>query len=85
MTEEQCTMVFLQRGIIVPENVRCCSLHVYKRQLTCEALEMIHPSKLDDLILDSNDVENLINDFCLTIDRVKSFDFDNPSTLYDET
>ena len=85
LTKEQRTMVFLKRGIIVPENARCCSLHIYKRQLTYEALEMIHPSKLDDLVLDSNDVENLINDFRLTIGRVKSFDFDNSSTLDDET
>ena len=74
----------LKARIIVPENARC-SLHMYKRQLTYEALEMIHPSKIDDLVLDSNDVENLINDFRLTIGRVKSFDFDNPSTLDDET
>ena len=85
LKKEQRTMVFLKREIIVPENARCCSLHIYKRQLTYEALKMIHPSKLDDLVLDSNDVENLINDFRLTIGRVKSFDFDNPSTLDDET
>ena len=85
MTKEQRTMVFLKRGITIPGNARCCSLHMYKCQLTYEALEMIHPSKLDDLVLDSNDVENLINDFRLTIGRVKSFDFDNPTTLDDET
>ncbi len=84
LSKEQRTMVFLKRGIIVPENVRCCSLHMYKRQLTCEALEMIQPLKLDDLVLNSDDVKNLINDFRLTIGRAKSFDFDDPSSLDDE-
>jgi hypothetical protein len=78
-------MVFLKRGIIIPENGRCCTLHMYKRQLTYEALETIRPSKLDDLVLNGDDVKNLIDDFRLAINRTKSFDFDNPSSLDDET
>lgn len=84
LTKEQRTMVFLRRGIIVPANARCCTSHMYKRQLTYEALEKIKPSKLDDLVLNGDDVKNLINDFRLTIGRVKSFDFDDPSNLDDE-
>ncbi|CAF5002644.1 unnamed protein product, partial [Rotaria magnacalcarata] len=40
---------------------------MYKRELTYEALEMIQPSKLDDLILNGDDVKNLMIDFRLTI------------------
>ena len=85
LSKEQRTMVFPKRGILVPENARCCSLHMYKRQLTYEALEMIQPSKLDDLILNSDDVKNLMTDFRLTINSAKSFDFDNPSSLDNES
>ncbi|CAF4725620.1 unnamed protein product [Rotaria sp. Silwood2] len=77
-------MVFLKRGILVPENARCCSLHMYKRELTYEALEIIEPSKLDDLILNGDDVKHLMVDFRLTINSAKSFDFDNPSSLDDD-
>ncbi|CAF1482695.1 unnamed protein product [Rotaria sp. Silwood1] len=84
LTKEQRTMIFLKRGILVPENARCCSLHMYNRQLTYEAVEMIQPSKFDTLILNGDDVQNLINDFRLAIDNSKSFDFDNPSSLDDE-
>ncbi|CAF3548310.1 unnamed protein product [Rotaria socialis] len=85
LTKEQRTMVFLKRGILVPENTRCCSVHMYKRELTYEALEMIQPSKLDDLILNGDDVKNLMIDFRLTINSSKTFDFDNPSSLDDDT
>ncbi|CAF4774283.1 unnamed protein product [Rotaria sp. Silwood2] len=78
-------MVFLKRGILVPENARCCSLHMYKRELTYEALEMIEPSKLDALILNGDDVKNLMVDFRLTINSTKSFGFDNPSSLDDDS
>ena len=85
LTKEQRTMVLLQRGILVPEGVRCCSVHMYKRQLTYEALRMIESSKPDDLILNSDDAKNLLTDFRLTINSAKSFDFDNPSNLNDES
>ena len=76
---------FLKRGILVPENARCCSLHMYKCQLNYEALEMIEPSKLDELILNSDDIKSLMSDFRLTINSTKSFDFDNPGSLDDES
>ena len=41
-------------------------------------------SKPNDWILNSDDVKNLLVDFRLTINFVKSFDFDNPSSLDDE-
>ena len=42
---------------------------------------MIHPSKLDDLILNDDDVKNLMTDFRLPINSANAFDFDNPSSL----
>ena len=78
LTKEQRTMVFLKRGILVPENARCCSLYMYKHQLTYEALEMIQLLKLNDLILNGDGVKNLMIDFHLTMNSAKTFDFDNP-------
>ena len=85
LSKEQRTMVFLRRGILVPEDARCCSLHMYNRQLTYEAMELIQPSKPDNLILTSGDVQNLMADFRLAINSAKSFDFDNPGSLDDES
>ena len=85
LTKEQRTMLFLKRGILVPENARCCFTHMYKRQLTYGALEMIQPSKLDDLILNGKDVKNLMVDLRLTTNSAKSLDFDNPSSLDDDS
>lgn len=84
MLKKQRTMVFLKRGITVPENSRCCSDHMYRSQLTQEALEMIEPSKIDYLVLTGPDVQSLISDFRSTIAHVKSFDFDNPNSLDNE-
>ena len=57
---------------------------MHKREVTYKELEMIEPSKLDNLILNGNDVKNLLVDFRLAIDSAKSFDFDNPSSLDDD-
>jgi hypothetical protein len=84
LSKEQRAMGFLKRGIVVPGNSRCCSDHMYRCQLTQEALEMIESSKIDYLVLTGDDVQNLISDFRSTIANVKSFDFDNPNSLDDE-
>ena len=42
---------------------------------------MIEYSKLDNWILQSDDIKNLLTDFRLTMNSVKSFDFDNTSSL----
>ena len=54
-------MAFLQRGILVPEGVHCRSVHMYKCQLTYEALKMIESSKPDYVILNSDDAKNFID------------------------
>ena len=46
---------------------------------------MIESSKPDYLILNSDDAKNLLTDFRLTINSEKSFDFENPSSLNDES
>ena len=58
LTKEKRTMIFLKQGMLVRENALCCSLHMYKREVTYEELEMIELSKLDNLIFNGNDVKN---------------------------
>lgn len=77
-------MVFLKRGIFVPENSRCCSDHLYRRELTHEALKRIQGSKLDQLILNNSDVKMLFKDCQVAMNRVSSFDFDDPTSLADQ-
>jgi hypothetical protein len=84
LTKEQRTMIFLKKGVFVPKDARCCTLHMYKRQLTYESIEMIQASIIDNLFLNVDDVKNLINDFRLAINNNKSFDFDNPGSLDNE-
>ena len=55
-----------------------------KCELMYEALEMIEPSKIDNLILNGNDVKDLMIDFHLTVRSARSSDFDNPSSLDDD-
>ena len=78
---EQRIMIFLKQGIVVPENTRCCCDHLYRRQLTNEALKQIQPSRFDQLILNDADVKRLSEDCQSAIKLVKSFDFDDPASL----
>jgi hypothetical protein len=38
LSKQQRIMVFLKRGVFVPEKSRCCSKHLYRKQLIWEAL-----------------------------------------------
>ena len=78
-------MIFLRRGIWVPKGVRCCSNHLYKRHLLYEAQQSVKQSKADDILLNTEDVLKLIDDFRLALKHVGSFDFDDPGALDNET
>jgi hypothetical protein len=84
LSNEQRTIVFLKRGIFVPKNSRCCTDHLYRRQLTYEGLKRIQRSQLDQLILNDADVKKLFEDCQSAMSRVSSFDFDDPTSLDDQ-
>ena len=85
LSDEQRTMIFLRRGIWVPKGVRCCSNHLYKGHLLYEAQQSVKQSKADDILLNTDDVVELINDFRLALKHAGSSDFDDPGALDNET
>ena len=85
LSDEQRTMIFLRRGIWIPKGVRCCSNHLYKRHLSYEAWQSVKQSKADDILLNTDDIVKLIDDFRLALKHAGSFDFDDPEALDNET
>ena len=85
LSDEQRTMIFLKRGIWVPKGVRCCSNHLYKGHPSCEARQSVKQSKANDILLNTDDVVKLIDDFRLALKHAGSFDFDDPGALDNET
>ena len=84
LSNEQRNMVFLKPGIFVPENTCCCCDHLYRRQLTNEALKQIQPYRFDQLIFNDTDVKKLFEDCQSAIKSVRLFDFDDPASLDDQ-
>ena len=77
-------MVFVKLSVLVPMGNRCCSHHLFNKQLSYEALRMIDGSIADVMYLDSHGVAKLLNECFETINKTKSFDFDDPSALDNE-
>ena len=78
-------MAFVKRGVVVPSGSRCCSHHLYNKHLTYEALQQIRLNKVDMVSFDANGVVELVADCCMTIQNTKTFDFDDPMSLDDES
>ncbi|CAF3771072.1 unnamed protein product [Rotaria socialis] len=85
LSDEQRTMIFLNRSIWVPKGARCCSNHFYKGYLSYEARQSVKQSKVDDIILNKHNVEKLIDNFRLALKHAGSLDFDDPGALENET
>ena len=83
MSESQRKMVFVKRGILVPTGNRCCKKHLYNDHLSFEALQRITGTEVDVVSLDANAVIELVGDCCRTIQFMKTFDFDDPTSLDD--
>lgn len=77
-------MIFVKRGIFVPEDARCCSHHIYKDQLTVESFGKICVSKADRLNISSADFQEFVEDVRTILFKQKSFDFDDASCLDEE-
>ena len=81
LSDEQRTMIFLRRGIWVPKGVGCCSNHLYKGYLLYETQQSIKQSKADAILLNTDNVVKLIDDFRLAVKHAGSFDFDDPGAV----
>lgn len=69
----------------MPSGSRCCRHHLYKNHLTYEALQQIRPNKVDVISFDATGVVELVTDCCRTIQNAKTFDFDDPMSLDNES
>jgi hypothetical protein len=85
LSKEQQKMVFVKRGIVVPAGTRCCRHHLYNNHLSYHALQEITPAKVDLVSFDANSVAELVTDCCTTIQNMKTFDFDDPNSLNEES
>ena len=65
--------------------MRCCSNHLYKGHPLYEAQQSVKQSKTDKILLNTEDVVKLIDDFRLALKRAGSFDFDDPGAVDNET
>ena len=74
-------MIFVRRGIFVPIGNRCCSIRLYNGHLSFEAMPALTSSMTDHIHLDSNAISHLLDDCCSSINRMKTFDLDDPSSL----
>ena len=63
LSKRQRDMVFFKRGILLPEGVRCCSDHLYMRELSFEALQKIQASHADELFINADGIRKLLEDF----------------------
>jgi len=77
-------LVFLKRGILIPNGSRCCPEHLYKQQLTYDSLGLICANQTDQLICDANHIQEMLNDCRLILKNQKTFDFDDPYSLNDK-
>jgi len=69
---EQHIMFFLKRDIFVPEKSRCCSDHLYRRELTNKALKRIPRSQLKQLTLNDANMKKLFEDCQSAMNRISS-------------
>ena len=78
-------MIFRRTDIWVPKGVQCCFNRPCKEHLSYEARQSVKQSKADDILLNTDDVVKLIDDFRLSLKHASSFDFDDLGTLDNET
>ena len=83
LSNQQRTWIFLTRGIFIPKGARCCSSHIYMKQSNSNSLYQIRANHVNDLVFDANRLNEVFSDFCLLVENLKKFDFDDPYCLSD--
>jgi hypothetical protein len=64
-------LVFLKRGIWIPDEARCCRDHLYKHQLSFDCLNGILADKTDHLVCEAQRIQQILDDFQLVLDDKK--------------
>ena len=84
LSDDQRKMAFVKRGILIPKGSCCCCDHLLNEHLNYASLGAIVSSLSDCLVLDSEGVNDLLNDFRYITQISKTFSFDDPNCLKDE-
>lgn len=84
LSKDQCTLIFVKRGILIPAGSRCCSDHLYNRYLNFDSIARIRADQMELFICDENRLQQILNDFRLILVNQKTFDFDDPHSLNDQ-
>ena len=85
LSTEQQKLVFLKRGILLPSHNRCCKDHLYNNHLSCKTLHRITSTQVDMVSFDANSTIELLTDCFTIMQKVKTFDFDDPMSLDEES
>lgn len=85
LSKEQQKMVFVRRGILVPSGSRCCKQHMYNNHLSYDSFQEITATHKDKITMDTEGVVDLLNECCATIQSMRTFDFDDPASLNEES
>jgi hypothetical protein len=74
-------MVLLTLGIALPPGSGCCHSHIYDDPLSWDALLNITHTRVDVVSVDANVFIELLNDCFMAIPTMKTFGFDDPTSL----
>ena len=83
VSAEERTRIFLEKGIYVKENSRCCRGHIVQGCLTAIAMSRLEASR-DHADLNRSDIIDLLGRMRLAMKPSSRLDFDNPSSMTDE-
>ena len=72
LNENQRNMLFIKRGISVLPGAWCCDEHLYKKQLSYEALNQISTYECDCILVNSNQLNQMLVNF-RSLYRIKRF------------
>ena len=74
-----------KRGVFVPPGIRCCHDHLYNKHLSYDSIQQISAFQRDKLPLNAEDVQNILIDIRSILTNMKTFDFDNCTSISNES
>ncbi|CAF2529584.1 unnamed protein product [Rotaria sp. Silwood2] len=84
LSKQQRMLIFIKRGILIPNGCHCCHDHFYNRQISFDALDRIRADQVDQLVCNADRLQEILNDFRLMLESQKTFDSDDPYSLNDK-
>ena len=85
LSKHQRNFILFKRGIFVPPGARCCHDHLYNKHLSYDSIQQISASQGDKLALNAEDVQNILIDIRSILTNMKTFDFDDSTSISDES